>query len=114
MRYAFLVPLLVACNYINSFQANDNISESDPVPGEVDVAKCSDGILNQEEKGVDCGGPCAACDVLSTGLFVHPGALDAKQELDLLRPRSRRGYSRGKASMTGFWPRPRPDGGPTV
>jgi hypothetical protein len=85
MRYAFLVPLLVACNYINSFQAKDNTSESGPVPGEADVAKCSDGILNQDEIGVDCGGPCAACDVLSTGLFVHPGALDAKQELDFVK-----------------------------
>ncbi|MBI2968288.1 MAG: hypothetical protein HYY40_10825 [Bacteroidetes bacterium] len=23
---------------------------------------CSDGIQNQDETGVDCGGPCAACD----------------------------------------------------
>lgn len=23
---------------------------------------CSDGVMNQEETGVDCGGPCAECD----------------------------------------------------
>jgi hypothetical protein len=28
---------------------------------EDDSATCSDGIQNQDETGVDCGGPCAAC-----------------------------------------------------
>ena len=32
-----------------------NISEGGPVP------TCSDGIRNQGEEGVDCGGPCADC-----------------------------------------------------
>lgn len=26
-----------------------------------DVATCSDGILNQDETGIDCGGTCSAC-----------------------------------------------------
>lgn len=33
-------------------------------PGEVTVencATCSDGVMNQTETGVDCGGPCASC-----------------------------------------------------
>src|SRR5437879_5151312 len=28
---------------------------------------CSDGIKNQGETGIDCGGPCPACNYLCTG-----------------------------------------------
>ena len=30
------------------------------------TATCSDGIQNQGETGIDCGGPCAACPVANT------------------------------------------------
>src|SRR3989338_8298314 len=48
-------------------------------------ASCIDGILNQEEEKVDCGGPCAACtvirffdiEVLSYQSFFTGGAYDA-------------------------------------
>jgi hypothetical protein len=32
------------------------------------AATCSDGIQNQGETGVDCGGPCAACPTCSDGI----------------------------------------------
>jgi hypothetical protein len=38
-------------------------SDDDDTP----AATCSDGIQNQGETGVDCGGPCAACPVICAG-----------------------------------------------
>lgn len=32
------------------------------------VATCSDGIQNQGEEGIDCGGPCEACDTCMDGV----------------------------------------------
>jgi len=29
---------------------------------------CSDGVKNQDETGVDCGGPCTACETCSDGI----------------------------------------------
>ena len=34
---------------------------------------CSDGIQNQGETGIDCGGPCAACSTSSNQLTLKPG-----------------------------------------
>lgn len=34
-----------------------------------ETATCSDGIQNQNETGVDCGGPCAACRVGAQGTW---------------------------------------------
>jgi hypothetical protein len=36
--------------------------KSDDPP--VEVPTCTDGILNQEEEDVDCGGPCPPCEVM--------------------------------------------------
>jgi hypothetical protein len=52
---------------------------------------CSDGIRNQGEEGIDCGGPCPSCEirtlakirVLQTVFFIHPqeGTIDLGAEL---------------------------------
>ncbi len=34
------------------------------------VTTCTDGIQNQNETGVDCGGPCQACAVTPTGYYL--------------------------------------------
>ncbi|HRY98422.1 MAG TPA: DUF6252 family protein [Bacteroidales bacterium] len=36
--------------------------KSDDPP--VEVPTCTDGIMNQEEEDVDCGGPCPPCEVM--------------------------------------------------
>ena len=49
------------------------------------TASCMDGVLNQEEERIDCGGPCAACKVVRFSdvevvvyhLFSAGGAYDA-------------------------------------
>lgn len=47
-------------------------------------ATCSDGVQNQAELGVDCGAPCPPCDAVGAE-WVHPGALDSQAELDFVR-----------------------------
>jgi hypothetical protein len=37
------------------------------------VATCSDGIQNQGEVGVDCGGPCTACTIPPSGTTGEAG-----------------------------------------
>jgi len=46
-----MVSMFTACN--------SDKQDTDPVP------TCSDGILNQGEKDVDCGGPCPPCDTIT-------------------------------------------------
>lgn len=36
---------------------------------EPDQPSCSDGIMNNGETGIDCGGPCASCPPFSTPVF---------------------------------------------
>ena len=33
------------------------------------IASCDDGIKNQNEQGVDCGGPCLACDIVREDFY---------------------------------------------
>ena len=51
------MPVTVAHDYFTC--------QSHEVPGGV-CATCSDGVQNQGEAGVDCGGPCSACAVAPT------------------------------------------------
>lgn len=37
-------------------------------PAPTEGATCSDGLQNQGESAIDCGGPCSACDFCSNGL----------------------------------------------
>jgi cysteine-rich repeat protein len=41
---------------------------------------CTDGVMNQTETGIDCGGPCETCacvhDVCSTGVALDPACAD--------------------------------------
>ncbi len=41
--------------------------ETTPTPTATATATCSDGIQNQGETGIDCGGPCAACPITTIG-----------------------------------------------
>jgi hypothetical protein len=60
--------IIYSCDYTNGWDCYGNrwqllIINNSPVvaPPIVPVPSCSDGILNQGETGVDCGGPCSAC-----------------------------------------------------
>lgn len=43
-----------------------------------EVASCTDGIMNQNETGVDCGGECDLCGVPSTGYYFY-GVIDGEE-----------------------------------
>ena len=61
-----------SCEYVPTcFDGIQNQGETDvdcggPCPVCLPQASCSDGIQNQGETGVDCGGPCQACNVAPT------------------------------------------------
>lgn len=55
LAFLWLFVFVSACN---------NASNNNP------VTTCSDGIQNQNETGVDCGGPCPACIVTPTGYYL--------------------------------------------
>ncbi len=50
----------------NMFFDDLNITPLSALPPPIEET-CSDGIQNQDETGVDCGGSCAACAPISTG-----------------------------------------------
>lgn len=50
-----------------SSQVFSNVEIVD-APATSEGATCSDGLQNQGESAIDCGGPCAACDFCSNGL----------------------------------------------
>ena len=52
---ASIVIILCSVLFIYSGCSKDDNSSSTPTP------TCSDGIQNQGETGIDCGGPCSAC-----------------------------------------------------
>ncbi|MBW2523983.1 MAG: DUF4990 domain-containing protein [Deltaproteobacteria bacterium] len=52
--------LLAGCS---SDESRD--TRTDPTPPCEDCPSCDDGIQNQDETGVDCGGICAACPILT-------------------------------------------------
>ncbi len=45
-------------------------------------ATCSDGILNQGEDRIDCGGPCTACNCLSDGACDNAAFCDGTETCD--------------------------------
>ncbi|MCF8298451.1 MAG: hypothetical protein K9J13_12965 [Saprospiraceae bacterium] len=57
----FLLGLVVLTVIAVSLSCNKKTEEEDPEP----VATCSDGIQNQGEVYIDCGGPCPACPSLT-------------------------------------------------
>ena len=83
--YVFLVPLVIACTNDTSSPISGN-ANTEPACGDgADASTCADGIQNQAETGIECGGPCVACSVLAAGQFTDPGALDSKEELDFVK-----------------------------
>jgi hypothetical protein len=54
------------CNDGIQNQGEAGIDCGGPCPACVVVPTCNDGIQNQSEAGVDCGGPCPACVVVPT------------------------------------------------
>ncbi len=62
--------LLAAAYLLISPIVQDAISSPESVPDESpspDLETCEDGILNQDEIGVDCGGSCPPCETCSDG-----------------------------------------------
>lgn len=57
MKNLLLLSLLFATLFTVSCSKDDNDDT---------VATCTDGLQNQGETGVDCGGPCGACPVCVT------------------------------------------------
>ncbi|NCP45385.1 MAG: hypothetical protein GW818_02880 [Flavobacteriales bacterium] len=58
-----IVVLLLFLSTILYVGCNSNNNTPLPAP-----ASCSDGIQNQGETGIDCGGPCASCQTCSDGI----------------------------------------------
>ncbi|MBK8414265.1 MAG: hypothetical protein IPL22_06950 [Bacteroidetes bacterium] len=56
----FLSLLLIAST-LSLFVISCGDDDDEPSPTPTPTATCSDGIQNQGETGIDCGGPCAAC-----------------------------------------------------
>ncbi|MBT5803472.1 MAG: hypothetical protein HOI20_17935 [Gemmatimonadetes bacterium] len=80
-----MIPFVIACANSTSGPTSANANtEAEPNTG-ADAPTCTDSLQNQNETGVDCGGPCNPCSVLATGQFTHPGALDSQQELDFVK-----------------------------
>src|SRR3972149_5154191 len=51
----FIVCSVLAIAVASSQSSNFNVSLT------LDSTSCTDGLQNQGESGVDCGGPCSAC-----------------------------------------------------
>ncbi len=51
-----------ACNDGNANTTNDLYNSNCICLGDSGTPSCSDGIMNQGEEGIDCGGPCTACE----------------------------------------------------
>ena len=45
----------------NKLSIKSNCYVSDKTKEKWPLMKCSDGIKNQDESGIDCGGPCKPC-----------------------------------------------------
>lgn len=60
----FLSLLLIASS-ISLFVTSCGDDDDDQTTPSTPTATCSDGIQNQGETGIDCGGPCAACPTVS-------------------------------------------------
>ncbi len=68
MKNLFLLAL-ASCLILFSCSKDE---DTDDTP----VATCTDGIQNQGETGIDCGGPCAACNVCVTCVSSVQGSND--------------------------------------
>lgn len=60
LSFAFILAFILAAGVV----IYSGCSKDDNKP----AATCSDGIQNQGETGVDCGGPCTACATCSDGI----------------------------------------------
>jgi hypothetical protein len=70
--------IIYSCKYNNGWNCSDNRWQLYVVnnnPATPPAASCNDGIKNQGEKGVDCGGPCAACSTGNT-YYISPNGSD--------------------------------------
>jgi hypothetical protein len=54
-----------SCSDGNACTVNDSCQNGACTSGPATGCTCSDGIKNQGETGIDCGGPCAACPTCS-------------------------------------------------
>jgi hypothetical protein len=63
---ACITPPVATCSDGIKNQGETDVDCGGPCVACAPVATCSDGIQNQGETGVDCGGPCAACAPVAT------------------------------------------------
>lgn len=57
LRFVFITSVSVFLFFNIGCKKGNNSGDKDATP----AATCSDGIQNQGETGIDCGGPCSAC-----------------------------------------------------
>ncbi len=55
--------ILLGTFFLITSCGNDDNTDSEPntLVGEIVLESCSDGILNQDEQDIDCGGVCSVC-----------------------------------------------------
>lgn len=59
----FFFTFIFSCNKDNNTPAPT--ATVTPTPSPTPTATCSDGIKNQDETGIDCGGVCQSCSVIT-------------------------------------------------
>jgi|GEM_PF-2937145 len=59
-----LLLIVFAATFVVSCGKKDDDEDTPPTV----TPTCADGIMNQSETGIDCGGPCAACPSCSDGI----------------------------------------------
>ena len=95
-----MIPFVIACANGTSSPTSANANTEAEANISADTPTCTDGLQNENETGVDCGGPCKPCSVLATGQFIHPGALDSQEELDFVKAQIEAGPNPGRVSTT--------------
>ncbi|MEM5828965.1 MAG: hypothetical protein QW480_01865 [Candidatus Aenigmatarchaeota archaeon] len=56
--------------------------------GVIEIETCNDGIRNQGEEGIDCGGPCAPCQTTTTSTIVTTTSSSSFKRLECYAPSS--------------------------
>jgi hypothetical protein len=98
--------IIYSCKYSNNWNCSDNrwqliVINNTPSPIVSPFPNCSDGIKNQEETDVDCGGPCSICAVKNI-FYGSPYGSDCVGNLQVGDTPHRQVDFRFKAEHTGL------------
>lgn len=81
LLFTFFLLTMIACSSGSSAPVPDGSGDSGGDATDTDTggvqASCDDGILNQDEIGIDCGGSCSACFSGTTYYVANSGDNDA-------------------------------------